>query len=140
VVAWQPVAAKRGVTLRYVRPPRPVRARAVATALDQALDALIDNAVKFSDGSSVSPTVTVRVASDDGGVAVHVIDTGPGLTAAHRELATDRFWRAPDAQNIDGSGLGLPIVAVLVEASGGRLELLPAEPSGLHARLWLPTP
>ena len=48
VVAWQPVAARREVTLRYVRPPEPIRVRAVATALDQALDALIDNAVKFS--------------------------------------------------------------------------------------------
>jgi len=144
VVAWQPVAAKHGVTLRYVRPPRPVPARAVATALDQALDALIDNAVKFSANGAAEreepPTVTVRVASDDAGAAVHVTDTGPGLTAEHRELATDRFWRAPDTQNVDGSGLGLPIVAVLVEASGGRLDLLPGRPRGLHVRLWLPAP
>jgi signal transduction histidine kinase len=142
ILAWQPVAAKSGVTLRYVRPARPVRVRAVANALDQALDALIDNAVKFSanGGTADAATVTVRIAADDGGVAVHVVDTGPGLTEAHRELATDRFWRAPDTQNVDGSGLGLPIVAVLVEASGGHLELLAGEPRGLHARLWLPTP
>jgi signal transduction histidine kinase len=139
VVAWQPVAAKRGVTLRYVRPPRPVPARAVATALDQALDALIDNAVKFSANGGQA-TVTVRVAADDGGATVHVTDTGPGLTDEQRDLATDRFWRAPDAQNVDGSGLGLPIVAVLVEASGGRLELLPGKPNGLHVRLWFPAP
>jgi signal transduction histidine kinase len=138
VLAWQPVAAKHGVVLRYVRPARPVAVRAVANALDQALDALIDNAVKFSN--SGEPTVTIRVAADDGGAAVHVIDTGPGLTEAQRELATERFWRAPDAQNVDGSGLGLPIVAVLVEASGGRLELLPGDPHGLHAKLWLPKP
>ena len=137
VVAWQPVAAKNGVTLRYVRPSCPLPARAVATALDQALDALIDNAVKFSGSRS---SVTVRLSEDDGGVAVHVTDTGPGLSAEQREKATERFWRAPGAQNIDGSGLGLPIVSVLVEASGGRLDLLPADPTGLHARLWLPTP
>jgi signal transduction histidine kinase len=146
LVAWQPVAARCGVRLRYVRPARPLRARAVATALDQALDALIDNAVKFTaahkatgDGSgSDEALVTVRVAAHDGGVAVHVTDTGPGLTDEHRDQATDRFWRAPDAQNVDGSGLGLPIVAVLVEASGGRLDLLAGQPRGLHARLWLP--
>jgi signal transduction histidine kinase len=135
VVAWQPVAAKKQITLRYVRPPRPLRARAVTTALDQALDALIDNAVKFSGPDA---TVTIRPAADDDGAAVHVIDTGPGLTEQQRELAMERFWRAPDAQNVDGSGLGLPIVAVLVEASGGRLELLPNAPTGLHARLWFP--
>lgn len=137
VVAWQPVAAKKDITLRYVRPPRSLRARAVTTALDQALDALIDNAVKFSAEGS---TITIRPAADDGGVAVHVIDTGPGLTEQQRELATERFWRAPGTQNVDGSGLGLPIVAVLVEASSGRLDLLANEPTGLHARLWLPTP
>ncbi|MFG2044360.1 ATP-binding protein [Dactylosporangium sp. NPDC048998] len=135
VVAWQPVAAKKAVTLRYVRPPRPLRARAVRNAVDQALDALIDNAVKFSGPET---TVTVRPSADDGGVAIHVVDTGPGLTEQQRELATVRFWRAPDAQNVDGSGLGLPIVAVLVDASGGRLDLLPNTPAGLHARLWFP--
>ncbi|MET7418435.1 HAMP domain-containing sensor histidine kinase [Dactylosporangium sp. NPDC005555] len=137
VVAWQPVAARKTITLRYVRPPHSLKARAVTTALDQALDALIDNAVKFSAEGS---TVTVRPVADEGGVAVHVLDTGPGLTEQQRELATERFWRAPGTQNVDGSGLGLPIVAVLVEASSGRLDLLANEPSGLHARLWFPSP
>ncbi|WP_238014969.1 HAMP domain-containing sensor histidine kinase [Dactylosporangium sp. AC04546] len=135
VVAWQPVATKKQITLRYVRPPHPLRARAVTTALDQTLDALIDNAVKFSGPGA---TVTVRPAADEGGVAVHVVDTGPGLSEQQRDLATVRFWRAPDAQNVDGSGLGLPIVAVLVEASGGRLDLMPNTPTGLHARVWFP--
>lgn len=135
VVAWQPVATVRQVRLRYVRPPYPLRALAVANALDQSLDALIDNAVKFSGPAAL---VTVRITEEDAGVAVHVTDTGPGMTAAQRARATERFWRAPDAQNVDGSGLGLPIVAVLAEASGGRLDLLPHTPSGLHARVWLP--
>ncbi|GAA3268229.1 MULTISPECIES: sensor histidine kinase [Dactylosporangium] len=135
VLAWQPVAAKKDITLRYVRPPRPLRARAVRNAIDQALDALIDNAVKFSGPGT---TVTVRPGADDNGVALHVIDNGPGLTEEQREQATERFWRAPDAQNVEGSGLGLPIVAVLVDASAGRFDLLPNEPSGLHARVWFP--
>ncbi|MFC4042823.1 ATP-binding protein [Dactylosporangium siamense] len=141
VVAWQPVAAKKQITLRYVRAPHALKARAVTTALDQALDALIDNAVKFSaEGSTV--TIRPAAADNDGvdGVAVHVIDTGPGLTEEQRDLATERFWRAPGTQNVDGSGLGLPIVAVLVEASSGRLDLLANEPTGLHARLWFPAP
>ncbi|MEU7868609.1 HAMP domain-containing sensor histidine kinase [Dactylosporangium sp. NPDC049140] len=135
VLAWQPVAAKKDITLRYVRPARPLRARAVRNAIDQALDALIDNAVKFSGPGT---TVTVRPSADDNGVDLHVIDNGPGLTEQQREMAMERFWRAPDAQNVDGSGLGLPIVAVLVDASGGRFDLLPNEPSGLHARVWFP--
>jgi signal transduction histidine kinase len=67
-----------------------------------------------------------------------VIDDGPGLTDDQRRQATERFWRAPTDQNTAGSGLGLPIVAVLVETSGGRLELRSAEPHGLEATVLFP--
>ncbi len=145
VRAWRPVADLRGVALSYLPPPEPVRVYTVVTALDQSLDALIDNAVKFSNAGC---GVVVRVdavgspatagAGGTAGVAVHVIDDGPGLTAEQRKQALERFWRAPDMQNVAGSGLGLPIVSVLVEASGGRLDLLPANPNGLDACIWLP--
>jgi signal transduction histidine kinase len=72
-------------------------------------------------------------------VELHVVDDGPGLDGGDRVRATGRFWRAADAQNIDGSGLGLPIANVLVSASGGQLDLLPAEPRGLDARLRFPS-
>ena len=93
------------------------------TAVDQALDALIDNAVKFSgDGRGGRRW---RSGPPDGGVALEVRDTGPGMTGRSSSQATERFWRAPDAQNIDGAGLGLTIVAVLVDASDGRLTMRP---------------
>ena len=135
IAAWQPLADHRHITLEYRPTPAPVTARAVSTALDQALDALIDNALKFAGPGG---KVRVRVGRAGGGVAVHVTDDGPGLDEEQREKATDRFWRAPQAQNVPGSGLGLPIVAVLVDASGGRLELTSAVPRGLDARVWLP--
>jgi signal transduction histidine kinase len=137
VAAWQPLARHREVTLRFTAPPGPVYARTVPTAIDQALDALIDNAVKFS-GAGGEVTVTVRPA--DGGAALEVRDTGPGMTLDQLERATERFWRAPDAQNVDGAGLGLTIVAVLVDASDGRLTMRLAEPRGLVAGLWFPAP
>jgi len=71
-------------------------------------------------------------------VELRVVDDGPGLADTLRRQATERFWRAPDAQNVDGSGLGLPIAAVRVEVSGGRLDLLAAAPRGLDARLTFP--
>jgi signal transduction histidine kinase len=135
VAAWQPLAVHRGVALGAETPPGRAPVRAVSTALDQALDALIDNALKFAGAGA---RVEVRVVPSDGGVAVHVVDDGPGLDAEQLARATERFWRAPAAQNVDGSGLGLPIVTVLVQASGGRLELRAAEPRGLDARVWLP--
>lgn len=135
VAAWQPLAAQRGVTLHHDAAGQPMKVKAVTTAVDQALDALIDNALKFG-----GKTITVRVRATDGGVEVRVVDDGPGLTEEQRRQATERFWRAPTEQNTAGTGLGLPIVSVLVDTSGGRMDLRDAEPSGLAAVLWFPSP
>jgi signal transduction histidine kinase len=134
VAAWQPLADQQGTTLRRTgADSAPVCA--VPTAVGQALDALIDNALKFAGPQA---TVEIRVVPDGESVGLHVVDDGPGLADTHRRRATERFWRAPDAQNVDGSGLGLPIATVLVAASGGDLTLRAAEPHGLDARLRFP--
>lgn len=135
VTGWQPLARHRSIALRLEAVDAPAYARTVPTAIDQALDALIDNAVKFSGGGG-EVTVTVRRSED--GVAVEVCDTGPGMTPSQLGQATERFWRAPDVQNVDGAGLGLAIVAVLVDASDGRLTMRSGEPCGLVAELWFP--
>jgi signal transduction histidine kinase len=136
VAGWQPLAAREGITLRRTgAASAPVTA--VPTAVGQALDALIDNALKFA-GQGATVVVDVAVVGDV--VDVHVVDDGPGVAEADRPRAGQRFWRAPHAQNIEGSGLGLPIATALVEASGGRLDLFPARPSGLDVRLRFPSP
>jgi signal transduction histidine kinase len=133
--AWQPLSARREIELVTAAPAAPLVALLVPTALDQALDALIDNALKFTPAGG---RVEVAVAAADGGVLISVRDSGPGLTPAQLAQATERFWRAPDAQNVDGAGLGLSIVAVLIEASGGRFTLEPADGGGLLAKIWAP--
>lgn len=52
--------------------------------------------------------------------------------------AAQPFWRSASHQNIDGAGLGITIADALVTASGGRFDLMPARPHGLHARVRLP--
>ncbi len=134
VNAWRPLAEQRGIELcRTGAASAP--AQAVVTAVDQALDALIDNALKFA-GPGARVSIDVRTGADS--VDVHVIDNGPGLSDEDRRRATERFWRAPDAQNLDGSGLGLPIATVLVEASGGTLTLHAAQPCGPDAQVTFP--
>lgn len=134
--AWQPLAERRGIELTVTIPDQPQFAQHVATAIDQSLDALIDNALKFTP---VGGRVEVEVSVSSGGVDIAVRDTGPGLSPDQFQQASERFWRAPDAQNVDGAGLGLSIVMVLAEASGGRMVLQPAVSGGLEARIWFPT-
>src|SRR5262249_25042654 len=134
VSGWQPLARQHEITLRRTGCAS-VLVRAVPTAVGQALDALIDNALKFAGPGA---GVTVDVAPGKENVELHVVDDGPGLDGTDRIRATERFWAAPHTQNIDGSGLGLPIATVLVRASGGQLDLLAAQPKGLDVRLTFP--
>lgn|GEM_PF-2905387 len=89
------------------------------------LDAVLDNAVKFSPPGGA---VSVRTTSSPGHVEVTVRDCGPDLPAEELERATDRFWRSPAQSNVEGSGLGLAIAARTVELAGG--ELCPELPAG----------
>ena len=148
VAAWREAAA--GVKVRR-RGAAHAGALAVVDGVGQILDALIDNAAKFA-GPGATVTVTVSrprrrpVPAGEGParerreVCVEVADDGPGLSDTERARATQRFWRSPEHQNIDGTGLGLTIAHALAEASGGRLDLLPVEPHGLCVRLTLPAP
>jgi signal transduction histidine kinase len=109
--------------------------RAAAQAVDQALDALISNAVKFA-GRGAAVTVAVEPAGPEV-VHIDVVDTGPGMPAGDLARAAQPFWRSAN-QNVEGSGLGITIADALVTASGGRLDLLRADPHGLRARIGLP--
>lgn len=135
VAMWRPLALQAGVNLVLAGRAN-ARVRAATQMLDQALDALISNAVKFA-GSGAD--VVVRVENgDDAWVDIEVIDTGPGMPVEDLARAAEPFWRRGTDQNIEGSGLGVTIADALVRASGGRFELRPAQPHGVHARVRLP--
>jgi len=138
--AWQPMARRADVTLRRQGDPA-VPALVTADLVDQILDILIDNAIKFG-GAGATVTVAVSRADDSGAekgwVEVDVVDDGPGLPGADLAAATRPYWRDPKHGDRPGSGLGLAIVATLVTSCGGRVDLSPAQPHGLHARLRLP--
>lgn len=138
VAAWQPVAGRSGVSLARSGPEPgsgAAAARAQDGVLDQVLDVLLDNAIKFAGPGA---TVVTTVGTRDGRVLVDVVDDGPGLPAEALTEATRPYWRSPAHAEHAGSGLGLAIVATLVETCGGELELRSATPHGLHAGLSLP--
>lgn len=104
-------------------------------SLDGVLDAVLDNAVKFTaDGSRVD--VGARRAGEH--IAVSVRDHGPALKPDELARATDRFWRSPSHQNVPGSGLGLAIVRVTIERVGGSVRLDLPDGGGLRVTIELP--
>jgi signal transduction histidine kinase len=74
--------------------------------------------------------------ADSGAVLLDVDDSGPGLGAADRERAFDRFWRREaDAAAVSGSGLGLAIVKTIAERHRAQVTLGEAPLGGLRVRV-----
>lgn len=87
----------------------------------RALSNLVDNAHKYSPEDA-------PIEIWQSGTSVEVRDHGPGMHGETRERAFDRFYRAPDAQTVAGSGIGLAIVKQVADVHGGRVWI--DEPTG----------
>ncbi|MDQ0774063.1 signal transduction histidine kinase [Streptomyces aurantiacus] len=133
VASWAPYADEKGVRLVGTCPA--TTAWADPVALSSALDAVIDNAIKFTpEGESVE----VSVASNGQVSTIVVTDRGPGLSDEELTRVGDRFWRSAGHQNIKGSGLGLSISRALLSAGGGSLTYAHHEPHGLKVTVTVP--
>ncbi|MFS0693482.1 sensor histidine kinase [Streptomyces nitrosporeus] len=134
VASWRPLAEEKGVRLTRGGVPA-VTGWADPVALSSALDAVIDNALKFTPPGE---EVEVAAGSDGTGATVVVADRGPGLTEQEMERVGDRFWRSGRHQNVKGSGLGLSISRALLTAGGGSIGYAPHEPHGLRVTVTVP--
>ena len=106
-------------------------------ALRTALDALLENAVKYTDpGDSIELGAH---ADGAGGVVIEVADSGAGVPPEALPRIFDRWARADSARTRErgGAGLGLAIVAAVARAHGGRCSVKPLQ-RGTAFRLHLP--
>ncbi|MFJ6408658.1 sensor histidine kinase [Streptomyces hydrogenans] len=133
IASWRPVADDKGV--RLAGECGAATGWADPVALSSALDAVVDNALKFTPAGE---RVTVRVLPGRDAVEVVVADLGPGLTEEELSRVGDRFWRSGRHQNVKGSGLGLSIARVLLTATGGGISFAPNEPHGLRVTVTVP--
>jgi signal transduction histidine kinase len=107
--------------------------------LRRMLRNLIENALRYAKSG-----VEVAARREAGEAVLTVSDDGPGIPAADRERAFDRFVRLDDARSRDeaesgGAGLGLAIVRAIARTHGGSANLEGAAP-GLRAVVRLPAP
>ncbi|MDB4866311.1 MAG: walK [Cohnella sp.] len=91
--------------------------------IDQVLDNLVSNAIKYSlDGGKINLSAALHA---NGQLAVTVKDTGIGIPKKDLERIFDRFYRVDKARsrNMGGTGLGLSIAREIVRAHGGTISL-----------------
>jgi two-component system, OmpR family, sensor kinase len=104
--------------------------------LETALDALIENALKFTgDGDAI--VISSRMEGEH--VIIQVTDHGCGIDPHQIESIFDRFTRAPtQGHDRGGTGLGLAMVKAIVGAHGGTVEVRPGRDRGTTFILRLP--
>jgi signal transduction histidine kinase len=93
-----------------------------AEAVSRALWNLLDNAVKYSPGQT---RIEVGVRTAPGAVCIDVRDRGIGIGRHESRVIFRRFHRGAEARSrgIRGTGLGLAMVAEIMQAHGGRVDL-----------------
>jgi signal transduction histidine kinase len=136
VELYEPVAEEMGVALEAGADGKH-KIAGNRELVGQALSNIVDNAIKYSAGSSEKPAVTVKVQSVDGEVRLTVTDNGPGIPEDDHTRATERFVRLEQSRSRPGSGLGLSLAKAVMKFHGGRLELSSAHP-GLRVSMAFP--
>jgi signal transduction histidine kinase len=119
--SFAPSAARKQLKLSA----DPGEAEVVATDPDRLrriLECLVENAVKYTPENG---EVRLAARTTEGGVAVDVLDDGPGIPAEHLPRIFERFYRADKARSreLGGTGLGLSIAKHLAEGMGASLSV-----------------
>ena len=115
---YLPLAEEGQVTLTLDTPPALPGMTGDRALLFEALANLLSNSIKFTPPGG---EVILRAANEEGSPLIEVLDTGPGIPEAEREAVFQRFYRCDDKHS--GFGLGLSIVAAIVNLHGFTLEV-----------------
>ncbi len=124
VAVYWPRAEHKGVSMELELEPNLPHVLADRDKLVRALNNLLENALKFTDGGRIGIRVTRDSRSPDF-VLVSISDTGIGIPEAHRDRVFEKFYQVDgtDTRKHGGSGLGLAIARELITLHGGYLWL-----------------
>ncbi len=104
--------------------------------LNHILNNLLSNAIKYSPEES---TIKLNISKDEENAVIEITDPGIGIPLEEQKHLFLRFFRAKNAVNIEGTGLGLNIVKQYTELMGGTIKFKSKINSGTTVWVSLPT-
>lgn len=118
--ALETLAKGADVRIDVAQADLPVTVRGDAEELEQVVQNLVQNAIKYGRQGG---HVWIGIERRDNRVAIRIADDGPGIAAEHLPRLTERFYRvdAPTSRNRGGTGLGLAIVKHILNRHRGEL-------------------
>lgn len=135
----QPSLEKRKITLQGQLDPRLPEVFVDKDMITRVLINLLDNALKFSQDRQTLTVAIFPNPKDSRWILVSVMDQGPGIASAYRQLIFDKFYRVPGKSGSKGIGLGLAFCRLAVEAHGGQIWVDDAPSGGARFNFTLPT-
>jgi two-component system, OmpR family, sensor histidine kinase TctE len=131
-----PEAIAGRIDLGYEGPSVPTIVNGNPHALQEMINNLLDNALRYA-GEGGHVTVGLIRNADDACHVITVEDDGPGVPEAFLPRLGERFFRAPAAPE-GGTGLGLAIVQRIAEHHGAEVVYARARSGGLRVEIRFP--
>ncbi len=144
---FEPRVAERRMQLVVEVPAVLPKVAGDADQLEQLVQNLLDNAVKYGrDGGTVRLAAELVPPGSSGhwpprpGIVLTVQDDGMGIASEHLPRLTERFYRVSKGRSraVGGTGLGLAIVKHVVNRHRGQLAIESVEGEGSRFSVWLP--
>jgi signal transduction histidine kinase len=116
----QPIASDKAIVYLLDKPNKPVLMEGIKTSIQEAIQNLVSNAIKYTPEGGKVKTILRSMKSS---VAISVVDTGNGIPQDELPHIFEEFFRASNVNNQEGSGVGLALVKAIVERHKGKIKV-----------------
>jgi len=131
------IALNQGVFLSFETKVEKVMILGDSFSLQQMLNNLIDNAIRYSDvNESVQQSVDICLEQEGDQVKIRVVDYGRGISNEEKPLVFERFYRG--RYEVPGSGVGLAIVKDIANRHKAHIQIKNTEPKGATIEIIFP--